>query len=326
MKSKILSALRTRDGYVSGQELCELFGVTRTAIWKGMKQLKEEGYEIEAVPNRGYRLTACPDTVSQAELASRLQTRWAGRKTIYLETVDSTNNYARKLAEDGASHGTLVVADFQSGGKGRRGRTWVMPPGAAIAMSIVIRPQIRPERVSMLTLVTGLAAAGAVREVTGLEAEIKWPNDLVIGGKKLSGTLTELSTDLDGVNYVVIGTGINANVAGFPDEIKDIATSLQLELGKPVDRAAVICACMEKFEAYYDRFMEKTDMSLLMEDYQTLLANMDREVRVLEPGNEYSGIARGIDRYGQLLVERADGRVEKVYAGEVSVRGIYQYC
>ncbi len=326
MKSEILSALRAQDGYVSGQELCERLGVTRAAIWKGIRQLKEEGYEIEAVPNRGYRLLACPDTVSRAELLSRMDTEWAGRNLVYLKTVDSTNNYAKKLGEDGAPHGTLVIADFQSSGKGRRGRVWEMPPGSTIAMSLLVRPQIRPEKASMLTLVAGAAFAKAVSGLTGLDVKIKWPNDLVVGGKKLSGTLTELSTDLEGIHYVVIGTGINANVAKFPGELEKTATSLQRELGGPVDRGAIVCACMRELEDAYRRFLETQDMTLLLEDYQGRLANLDKEVRVLEPGNGYSGIARGIDRQGQLLVETADGRTQKVYAGEVSVRGIYEYC
>lgn len=326
MKSKILSALRAQNDYVSGQELCERFGVTRTAIWKGIRQLREEGYEIEAVQNRGYRLKTFPDTVSGAELESRMQTVWAGKNLVYLDTVDSTNNYAKKLAEEGAAHGTLVVADVQSGGKGRRGRTWVTPSGTTIAMSIVVRPPIRPEKASMLTLVIGMAAVRAIAEVTSLTAQIKWPNDLVIEGKKLSGTLTEMSTDLEGIHYVIIGTGINANIGEFPEEIRETATSLQIALGRPVDRGAIICACMRALEEYYEKFLQTQDMSLLKEEYQGMLANMNQDVRVLEPGNEYDGIARGIDERGQLLVERRDGRVEKVYAGEVSVRGIYRYC
>lgn len=326
MKSRILSELRASSGYVSGQELCADLGVTRTAVWKAIQQLKEEGYQIEAVQNKGYRLLNYPDTVSGAELRSRMRTAWAGKELIYLKTVDSTNNYAKKLAEEGAAHGTLVVADDQSSGKGRRGKNWLMPPGTTIAMSLVVRPQMRPERASMLTLIMGMAAARAVADVTGLNAQIKWPNDLVVGGRKLSGTLTEMSTELEGIHYVVIGTGINANITEFPQELRDIATSLQIELGRPIDRGAVICACMEAFEGYYDRFMQRQDMSLLQEEYQEFLANRDREVRVLEPGGAYSGVARGIDAFGQLLVEREDGSVEKVYAGEVSVRGIYQYC
>lgn len=326
MKSKILSALRGQDGYVSGQELCERFGVTRAAIWKGIRQLKEEGYEIEAVQNRGYRLLTYPDTVSGAELKSRMKTKWAGRELVYLRTVDSTNTYAKKMAEDGAPHGTLVVADHQSSGKGRRGRGWVTAAGTTIAVSIVVRPQIRPEKASMLTLAAGLAAARGIEKTVGLPVQVKWPNDLVLNGKKLSGTLTEMSTELDGIHYVVIGTGINANITEFPKGLKEIATSLQIELGHPVDRGALICAYMEELEAYYDRFMQREDLSLLKEEYEARLANRNREVRVLEPDGAYTGIARGIDALGRLLVEREDGAVEKVYAGEVSVRGIYQYC
>lgn len=325
MKSKILSMLRASNAYVSGQELCRQFGVTRAAVWKGISQLREEGYEIDAVPNKGYRLLKAPDLVTGAELGSRMETAWAGRNLVYLEEVDSTNNYAKKLAEEGAPHGTLVVADYQSGGKGRRGRTWVMPHGKSIAMSLIIHPDIRPEKASMMTLVIGMAAAKAVREITGLKAGIKWPNDVVIEGKKISGILTEMSMEMERIHYVVIGIGINANYTEFPEEIRQTATSLQLQLGKPVDRGAVICAVMKAFEAYYEKFMEKESMELLEEEYEQMLVNKDREVRVLEPQHEYNGIARGIDAAGRLLVERENGEITAVYAGEVSVRGIYNY-
>lgn len=325
MKSKILNILRTKNDYVSGQELCEYFGVTRTAIWKGIRQLREEGYQIDAVQNKGYRLVESPDLITGVELGSRMETKWAGRKLVYLDEVDSTNNYARKLAEDGAPHGTLVVAEYQNGGKGRRGRTWVMPHGQAIAMSLIARPDIRPEKASMMTLVIGMAAAKAIREVTGLDAKIKWPNDIVVNGKKISGILTEMSAEMDGINYVVIGIGINANFTEFPEELRETATSLQQQLGHSVDRGAVICAIMKEFEAYYENFMETQSMKGLAEEYQQMLVNLNRQVRVLEPGNEYSGIARGIDEAGQLLVEKENGETAAVYAGEVSVRGIYNY-
>ena len=325
MKSEILSALRQSEGYISGQELCERFGVSRTAVWKGINQLKNEGYQIEAVQNKGYRLCGYPDSISKTELESRMHTRWVGKNLICLDSVDSTNDYIKKMAEEGAPHGTLAVADYQSGGKGRRGRAWVPPHGSAIAMSILVRPQLAPEKASMMTLVAGMAVAKSVKEVTGLDVKIKWPNDVVIRGKKISGTLTEMSMELGAIHYIVIGTGINANVTEFPEEIQDIATSLILEKGEKVDRAAIICAHMEAFEDFYDRFMEYGDMTLLRGDYQELLVNQNQQVRVLEPGNEYTGIARGIDELGQLLVEKEDGSMVKVYAGEVSVRGIYNY-
>ena len=325
MKSEILSVLRNAEGYISGQELCERFGVSRTAVWKGINQLKNEGYQIEAVQNKGYRLCGYPESISKIELESRMHTKWAGQNLICLDSIDSTNDYIKKLAEEGAPHGTLAVADYQSGGKGRRGRSWVTPHGSAIAMSILVRPKLAPEKASMMTLVAGMAVAKSVKEVTGLDVKIKWPNDVVINGRKISGTLTEMSMELGAIHYIVIGTGINANVTEFPEEIKDIATSLILEKGEKVDRAAIICAHMEAFEDFYDRFMEYGDMTLLKEDYQELLANQNQQVRVLEPGNEYMGIARGIDELGQLLVEKEDGSIVKVYAGEVSVRGIYNY-
>ncbi|MDO4633894.1 MAG: biotin--[acetyl-CoA-carboxylase] ligase [Eubacteriales bacterium] len=326
MKSSILAVLRERQDFVSGQELCDQFQVSRTAVWKGINQLKEDGYDIEAVPRKGYRLCGSPDSISEVEIRSRLHTAWAADTLYSLATVDSTNDYAKKLAEDGAEHGTVVIADEQTKGKGRRGRTWVTPAGSNIAVSMVVRPsELKPEKASMMTLLAGMAVAKAVQEVTGLSAGIKWPNDTVLNGKKISGTLTEMSMELGSIHYLVIGTGINANETRFPEELQQTATSLKCELGRDVDRAGLICAYLQAFEDYYDRFMEYQDLRLLVEDYQHLLVNMDREVKVLEPGNEYCGTARGINAAGCLLVEREDGSITEVYAGEVSVRGIYGY-
>lgn len=325
MKSEILHILRERDDYVSGQELCSLFGVSRTAVWKAIRQLREEGYEIQAVPNRGYHITGYPDAVSAQELQSRLSTEWAGREVVYVPEVDSTNHKAKRLAEEGAGHGTLVVTDWQTQGKGRRGRSWSTPPGTAIAMSVIVRPRMRPEKASMLTLVMGLAVACACRSLFGLDAQIKWPNDIVVGGKKLCGILTEMSAEMNEIHYLVIGTGINVNVETFPQDICETATSLCLELGKKVRRAEVIQASLEHFERFYDTFMETEDFSKLQKPYNQLLVSRDRQVRVLTPGNEYWGISRGVNGAGELLVEREDGSTEAVYAGEVSVRGIYGY-
>lgn len=228
MKSEILHILRSQDGYVSGQELCERFGVSRTAVWKTINQLKEEGYEIEAVPNKGYHITACPDVVSAEEVKSLLETRWAGQNIAYFSAVDSTNNKAKRMAEEGAPHGTLVIADEQTGGRGRRGRSWNTIPGAAIAMTLVIRPELPPERASMVTLLMGMAVASGCRELLGLPVGIKWPNDAVLDGKKICGILTEMSMEMDAINYLVIGTGINVNMDEFPEEISQVATSLSL--------------------------------------------------------------------------------------------------
>ncbi|MDY2594881.1 MAG: biotin--[acetyl-CoA-carboxylase] ligase [Oliverpabstia sp.] len=324
-KTKILKILRNTDGYLSGQELCEQLGISRTAVWKYMKQLKEEGYEIQSVQNKGYCLMEVPDVLGESEIKSRMETQWVGQRVYFYEKIDSTNTQAKRLAEEDAPSGTLVVSDCQVKGKGRRGRVWTSPKGEAIYMTILLRPQIRPDRASMVTLVMGLSVVQAIRNVLGLETSIKWPNDVVLNRKKLVGILTEMSAQMDYIEYLVIGTGINANMTAFSEELKDKATSLRMEMGRPVNRAALIAESMKYFEKNYEIFEKTQDLSGLMEDYQAVLANLNQPVRVLEPGHEYSGIARGINEKGELLVEREDGTVTAVYSGEVSVRGLYSY-
>lgn len=325
MKSKILEILRNKDTYVSGQELSERFGVSRTAVWKAIHQLEEEGYRIEAVPRKGYHMVGTPDVVCKEEILSLLETKWAGRNLVYLETVDSTNDLAKKLADQGAPEGTLVVADEQTGGKGRRGRAWCTPKGSAIAMTIVLRPDIRPELASMVTLVMGLSVAKAIGSLYPVSVGIKWPNDVVVNGKKICGILTEMSAEMTGIHYLVIGTGINTNVEEFPEEIQSVATSLIKELGEKVNRAELIAACLKYFEEYYEKYIAAGNLAPLKEDYEALLLNRNNKVRVLEPNHEYTGLSLGINEDGELLVEKEDGTVTAVYAGEVSVRGVYGY-
>ncbi len=325
MKSQILQALSRSDGFVSGQELCGRLKVSRTAVWKVVNQLRDEGYQIESVTGKGYRITARPDVVTSDEVESRLRTQWAGHPVHFFETIDSTNNAARKLAENGAAAGTLVVAEEQRSGKGRRGRSWVMEPGSAIAMSLIVRPQVHPSCASMMTLVMGMAVAAACCSYCGVQAGIKWPNDVVVDGKKVCGILTEMSGEIDSINYLVIGAGINTHVEYFPEELSDRALSLHTAMRRKPDRAGLIAACMEKFERYYGLFLKTQDMSLLREEYESFLVGAGNRVRVLEPGNEYEGVSCGIDDKGELLVRRPDGSVEHIYAGEVSVRGIYGY-
>ncbi len=326
MKTEILSVLSTAEGYVSGQTLCEKLHVSRTAVWKVINQLKEEGYEIASVSGKGYRIEKRPDRITAEEILSRLRTKWAARTVCFYESIDSTNNEAKRLAERGAVSGTLVVAEEQVQGKGRRGRTWVTPAGSAIAMSLILRPEIPPEKASMLTLVMGMAAASACRELCGVDAGIKWPNDVVGDGKKICGILTEMSCEVDFINDVVIGIGMNTAVDQFPPELAQTAVSLHTLMGRRPDRAMLIDVCMEKFEQYYDRFLMTQDFSLLMEDYNAFLVGKGRKVRVLYPDCEFEGISEGINAAGELMVRRTDGTVENVYAGEVSVRGIYGYA
>ncbi len=338
MKSEIIRFLREREGFVSGQELCGQFQVSRTAVWKVINQLKEEGYVIEAGQNKGYRLLESPDIVEKHELESRMNTKWAGRNISFRKETDSTNIDCKQLAEQGAPHGTLAVADMQKNGRGRRGKSWVSPAGCSAFMSLLCRPDFPPDKASMLTLVMGLSVAEAIRGMTGLEAKIKWPNDVVVNGRKVCGILTEmeLSVETNEIRYLVIGVGINVNngygeeisAETFPEEIRDMATSLFLEQdnrGKKLPRAVLIQHVMDAFEKNYEIFVQKFNLSQLQERYNQYLINRDAPVRVLDPKGEYQGIARGIDGFGNLLVELETGEVKEVYSGEVSVRGICGY-
>lgn len=325
MKTEILRYLKEADGYISGQELCERFHVSRTAVWKVMKQLEAEGYEIEAVRNRGYRLKTSEDILSREEILSSVKGQWAGKEVLYFAETDSTNTEAKKAAENGAPHGTLAVAEHQTGGKGRRGRTWDSPGGTGIFMSLILRPDMAPPHASMLTLVAALAAAKGIEVCAQVEPLIKWPNDIVINGRKICGILTEMSADPDCINYVVVGIGINVNMEQFPEEICQVAASIYTESGRKLKRSVLISAVMEAFEEYYSAFMETADMSGLLEEYNGKLANCGRTVRVLDPAGEYSGTAQGINSQGELLVEMEDKTVRTVMSGEVSVRGIYGY-
>lgn len=265
------------------------------------------------------------DILSRDEILKHMNTRWAGREVVYLDVTDSTNNQAKKLGEEGAPHGTLVVADKQEGGKGRRGRNWVSEPGVGIWMSVLLRPEISTRSVSMLTLIMAMAASKGIYEATGIESRIKWPNDLVLNKKKMCGILTEMSTDQTEIKYVVPGTGINVCQESFPDEIKETATSLYLETGIKFDRAEIIGKIMNALEEYYDIFTETEDMSLLMEEYNKKLVNLGNEVCVLAASGDFCGVSEGINKTGGLIVRLPDGSRTEVISGEVSVRGVYGY-
>ena len=325
MKEEILKMLRETDGYISGQELCNKFGVSRTAIWKVMKQLKEAGYNIEAQQNKGYHIVSAPDVMDAAELKSIWKPKWVGCEILYFDSIDSINTKAQELAEKGYPSGTLVVADKQIAGKGRRGRNWESPSGCGIFMTLMLKPDINPNNASMLTLVSALAVAKALADITGKDAKIKWPNDIVIDGRKVCGILTEMSAQFDYINNIVIGIGINVNNSSFPEEISATASSLRLlSGGKKYRRAEIIEKIMEYFEKYYSIFLETEDLSALVNEYDAMLVNMKKQVKVLDPKEPFEGKAMGITKTGELIVDTWESR-KLVSSGEVSVRGIYGY-
>ena len=323
MKTKILRILKNTKDYVSGQELCQQLGVSRTAVWKVMQQLKEEGYVIDAVNNRGYVLSHCPDDITSWEIGSQLKGKSMFQEIHYLPSVDSTNNYARLLSEQSSNEGIVVVTDLQTAGKGRRGRTWLSPSKENIMMSFVLRPTIEPMKASMLTLVAAMAVKDAIQK-QGIDTVIKWPNDLVVDQKKICGILTEMSSQMDYINYVVIGIGINVHQKAFDDEISSMATSLDLAKGAFVRRSEVIADILTAFEKYYQLFLQTEDLSLLKDAYNKNLVNIGKEVQIISAKEIKEGISGGIDDDGSLIVT-IDGKTEHIISGEVSIRGLYGY-
>lgn len=319
---RILELLRRQEGFLSGEDIGRELSITRAAVWKGIKKLREEGYEIEAVTNRGYRLTNPETMYNKRELEQGLKTKTMGQSIYFYEETDTTNNRARELALEGAPEGTLVVAEKQTDGRGRRGKVWESPLGTGIWMSLVLRPQIMPAEASVLTLLCGLATAEAIEAETGLSAGIKWPNDILINGKKAVGILTEMDCEMSEVHFVIPGIGINVNTASFPQEIADIATSLYLECGKTVSRRRLVHKVLERLEEHYETFLRTGSFTAMLEDYRKHCITLGKEVHVL--GREpFFAEALDITPEGELLVRRADnGKEEVVFSGEVSIRGV----
>lgn len=247
------------------------------------------------------------------------------KKIIYYEQIDSTNTKASELAAEGAEHGTVVVANSQTAGKGRRGRLWESPAVDNIYMSILLRPDFETAKAPMVTLVMAYSVAKVLRARGFADTQIKWPNDLVLSGKKVCGILTEMHLHGTAIEHVVVGVGVNVNTQSFPEELVDKATSLALECGKLTEKGSIIGDIVEKFMEEYERFAKNGDLAFLQEEYNSMLINRGKEVRVLEPENEYTAHALGINRTGELIVKLADGTERNVYAGEVSVRGVYRY-
>lgn len=258
-------------------------------------------------------------------MAKKYIAHWAGCNIIYEEQVDSTNEVAKRAGDAGAEHGAVFRADRQSAGKGRRGRSWYSEAHDNLYFTILLRPKLAPEKASMLTLVMAYAVAQAVREETGLEGLIKWPNDIVVHGKKVCGILSEMKLAGTAVDYCVVGVGVNVGQKHFAEDIQDKATSLAVEAGRSVETNVLLQKILYFFEQEYECFMDAQNLEPMQAQYNALLINKDKQVRVLDPKGEYEGIARGITKTGELLVEVPGSLCKKVYAGEVSVRGLYGY-
>lgn len=322
MQNQVLSLLKQAGGYLSGEEISRQLGVSRAAVWKAVKALREKGYVIDSVTNRGYRLSSQPDLLDAATIQADLSTRFLGRNIVALEETDSTNEEAKRQGAAGAPDGTLCVAERQTGGKGRLGRAWSSPAGSGVWMSLLLRPSVAPQEATQLTLIVGLSVCQAIRRLTGCPAMIKWPNDIVIGRKKVCGILTELTADMEQIHYVVVGIGINANIPQFQGELQQKATSLLLETGQKTDRAALVRAVLEELEKNYGRFL--TDFTAdFITPYEALCVSLNRQVTVVRGGRELTGQSIGLTKEGELRVRMENGDILEIGSGEVTVQGIY---
>jgi BirA family biotin operon repressor/biotin-[acetyl-CoA-carboxylase] ligase len=304
------------DEFVSGEAISGKLGLTRAAVWKHVNALRSQGYRIDAVPARGYRLAEIPDRLTALELRPLLDTHDLGRELHCYEEIASTSDRAKELAEDGALHGTVVVAETQTAGRGRRGRTWASPPRKNVYLSVVLRPELAAGRAPELTLVASIAVCDALRQA-GVEAGIKWPNDVLASGRKIAGILTELAAEPDHVEWMVLGVGVNVNARAedFPEDVRSEATSILLERGTPAPRALFAAACLTALELWIDRHAEE-GFAPIRDAWRERSVTLGREVLVREAGREIAGTAVDIDDRGALLVRTASG-MERVLAGDV---------
>lgn len=304
------------DEYVSGEAISDKLGLSRAAVWKHVDALRARGYRIDAVPARGYRLVEIPDRLTPLELRPLLNTHDLGQVLHCYEEIGSTNDLAKELAEEGAAHGEVVIAERQTAGRGRRGRAWASPPHRNLYLSVILRPDLSPLRASEVTLVASVALCEAVRQA-GVGAGIKWPNDLVIGGRKLAGILTEMAAEPDRVHWVVIGVGVNVNARpeDFPDDIREEATSLAIERGQPVPRALFTAAFLTRLEEWLDRHAAE-GFGPSRQAWRALSDTLGREVVARVEGRDVVGLADDIDETGALLV-RSGERLERVVAGDI---------
>ncbi len=317
----ILRLFRTKSGYISGEFLSRELGVSRTAIWKHITAMRATGYRIEAVSSRGYRLISSPDIINPHDVAALLAGTTIGAPLEYSDKTASTNVDAFRLAENGAIEGAVVLADAQTGGKGRRGRVWASPAGVNLYCSIVLRPAIMPHEAPQLTFLSAVAAARAIELTTELTAEIKWPNDVLVSGKKVAGLLNEMSAETDGINFVILGIGINLNMTAdqLPDDLRHPATSLFLESGVRVDRSSFAGTMLRELGQLYADFLQH-GFGPVREEWQRRCNAAGREVVVSDSGTECTGGRFiGIDSDGAMLLRSDDNKLHRITCGDVRV-------
>jgi BirA family biotin operon repressor/biotin-[acetyl-CoA-carboxylase] ligase len=305
--------------YVSGETISKSLGVSRTAVWKHINELRKCGYEIESSSRKGYRLIEEPDLLTRDELALGMLTRYLGHRIVCFETIGSTNNYIKERADE-LPDGTLVVSEEQKNGRGRLGREWTSPSGKGIWMSLLLKPEISPIDAPKITQIAAAALIETLKNLYGLDAKVKWPNDIVINGKKVCGILTEMGAELGRVSHIVLGIGINANMDVFGDELADKATSLKIEMGETVDRKKLLLHFLKEFERLLDLFVENGDFEKALNICRKHSAVIGKKVWIKGENSVVEVLATGINDGGELVVQYEDGSVKAIISGEVSIR------
>ena len=311
---------KSRGEFVSGQALSNKIRVTRTAVWKHVEKLRREGYIIVSTPSKGYRLIDIPDRLSASEIKRALNTKVIGREILIFDEVNSTNDIAMEMGAKGREEGLVVIAESQSHGKGRLGRTWISPKGVNLYLSILLRPDFSPLQASALTMMASVAAAEAITETTGLRAVIKWPNDILIEQKKVSGILTEMNAEEEKINYVVIGIGININMKkeDFPGNLRMPATSLMEYIGKKVERTKILCSLLESLDSTHEDLRNRGIMPLIIK-WRSLCSTINKRIKVTLPGEVISGVAEDITPEGGLVVRIGEESTKTIYAGDITI-------
>lgn len=321
VRKKLLDAFtNNEEDYLSGQYLADLIGCSRAAIWKHIEELRKDGFQLEAVRRKGYRIMKTPEKVTADEIRLGLQTDFLGRHIYYEESIDSTQKIAHRLAYEGAPEGTIIIAEEQLAGKGRMARKWYSPKYTGVWMSMILRPNIPPPKAPQLTLIAAVAVVQAIQAMTSLTPQIKWPNDILINGKKVTGILTELLAEADKINAIIIGIGINVNqqMEDYPEELRAIATSLFIETGEKLQRAQLIRTLLLKIEQLYNLYLEKGfyPIKLLWESYAI---SIGKSITARTLSGSIHGKALGINEDGVLMIEDLSGKIHYVYSADIEL-------
>ncbi|MGE8204307.1 biotin--[acetyl-CoA-carboxylase] ligase [Heyndrickxia sp. NPDC080065] len=321
-RKRLLEAFTAASGeFLSGQALADILGCSRTAVWKHIEELRKEGFELEAVRKKGYRIVSTMDRVTENEIRLGLNTNLLGNMIYYLESTDSTQKVAHQLSQEGCPEGTLVIAEEQTNGRGRLTRQWHSPKYTGVWMSLVLRPKLPPQKAPQFTLIAAIAVVQAIEELISVIPEIKWPNDILINGKKVTGILTELQADSDKIHSIIIGIGINVNQAetDFPDELRSIATSLAIESGNKLSRSTLIQHILANLEKYYEIYMERgfAPLKILWESYAI---SIGKEIIARTVTGSISGRAIGISDEGVLKIQDSNGVIHDIYSADIEVK------